>query len=259
VTAATQQATLVAHYGRKPRHIEALVSGLQRSLVDVFGPAFRPYHLEQVHATIVGLEGCRVNDGGAARVRGKRSSSFMELDRLIAFLRGEAFAPIRVQVGGYRADAAYPFRSRDAHPHLRSFSIQGDTAVAIGWPVEQQRFPDSLDRLRRSFQQFGIAHKWHRTADEVDNDLFLVLGRLAPGHAIDAAAVEGAEASLRSRLGAANETTIELTRETLSVVVYEDSDLPPATSRRHALDEPDLAMTLVQIYPSCAETAGSRV
>src|SRR5262249_6808058 len=122
MTPSGRQATLVAHYGRKPSNVEALVRRLQRGLADSLGSAFRSYDLAQVQGTIVGLEGCRVADGGRARVRGKRSASFMDLEGLIGFLRSREFAPVRVHMGGYRADKTYPFRSRGAHPHLRSFS-----------------------------------------------------------------------------------------------------------------------------------------
>jgi len=146
------QVTLVAQYGPKPPGLAAFLRHLQNNLSASLGRAFEPYDIEQVHATLVGLEGCRV-DGV---IRGKRSGLSIDLSGIVGFLRGDAFTAIQVRVGGYRAADRHSFRSRDEHPYLRSFSIQGGTAVAIGWPADGAQSPDSLDRLRRSLERFGV-------------------------------------------------------------------------------------------------------
>ena len=48
----------------------------------------------------------------------------------------------------------------------------------MGWPNEDGSYPNSLDLLRRTFREYGISHKWHRTDDEIDNDFFFVLGTI---------------------------------------------------------------------------------
>ncbi len=93
------QVTLVAHYGRKPAGLAAFLRYLQNNLATSLGRAFQPYDIEQVHATIVGLEGCRA-DGA---IRGRRSGLSIDLSGIVGFLRGDAFAPIQVRVGGYSA------------------------------------------------------------------------------------------------------------------------------------------------------------
>jgi hypothetical protein len=237
------QVTLVAHYGAKPRGLATLVERLHRRLGESFGPAFCPYELRQVHCTIAGLEAHRVNGG----LKHDRSGSALDLDGLVGFLRGPDFAPIHVRVGGFTSDASVPFRSRDAHPHQRSFSVQGDTAVAMGWPALGDDFPDSLDRLRRSLQQFGVRHKWHTTPEDVDNDCFLVLGRVDRA-GIDAGAAVSAEESIRAELATTAQATLEISRDTLSFVGYVDPRLPIETSRAYRLDEPDLGMKLEALY-----------
>lgn len=240
------QVTLVAQDGPKPASLAAFLLHLQRNLSTSIGRAFEPYDIEQVHSTIVGLEGCRA-DGA---IRSKRSGLSIDLTGIVGFLCGDSFAPIQVRVGGYRPADRHSFRSRDQHPYLRSFSIQGATAVAIGWPVDGAHSPDSLDRLRRSLERFGIRHKWHATAEDVDNDCFLVLGRL-DRNGIDDSVLEATAEAIRADLAETSQMTIEIDRDTLSFVGYLDSALPRATSRRYALDEPDLARKLDALYSDC--------
>jgi hypothetical protein len=240
------QVTLVAHYGRKPIGLATLLQQLQQRLGEMLGGAFQPYDIEQVHATVVGLEGCRAE--GA--IRGRRSGGAINLSGIVEFFRGDAFAPIQVRVGGYRAADRHSFRSRDEHPYLRSFSIQGSTAVAIGWPVEGAHPPDSLDRLRRSLERFGVRHKWHSSAEDVDNDCFLVLGHL-DRDVIDHRILEAAAEAVRADLAATSHAMIDIDRDSLSFVGYLDSALPRATSRHYALNEPELTRKLDALYPDC--------
>jgi hypothetical protein len=242
------QVTLVAHYGRKPPALAAFVHRLHNQLRRSLGLAFQPYDIHQVHATIVGLEGCHASEG----IRNTRSGLSMNLSGVVDFLRGEEFAPIEVRIGGFHASGRYSFLSRDLHPHLRSFSIQGERAVAIGWPVKDEHHPGSLDRLRRSFQRFGVRHKWHTAADVVDNDCFLVLGRI--DRTASAADVEVAAESVRADLATVSQTTMAISRDTIAFVGYVDSALPLESSRTFRLDEPDLAVKLESLYADCDST-----
>jgi hypothetical protein len=242
------QITLVAHYGDKPVALSDLVGRLHGRLHDLLGPVFRPYELEQVHGTVIGLEGCRQGD----QLKNQNSGEMMNLDGLVAFLRGPQFRSITVQVGGFQQDAQYPFRSRRTHPYLRSFSVQDEIAVAMGWPREADGFPNSLDRLRRAFQEFGVRHKWHRTEDEIDNDLFFVLGTL-DRRTIDPALLESSIHIIRSELASSGETLLEINRGTLQLVGYVDTQLSRGTSSCYRVDEPDLVATLEKLYPICPE------
>ena len=57
----------------------------------------------------------------------------MRLPELFGFILDSGQLPFNVRFGGFE-DREYPFRSRDARPYHRSFSIQGGTAVVIGGP-----------------------------------------------------------------------------------------------------------------------------
>ena len=62
----------------------------------------------------------------------------MRLPELFGFILESGHLPFDAQFGGFE-DRDYPFRSRGARPFDRSFSIQGRTAVVIGWPVRAAR------------------------------------------------------------------------------------------------------------------------
>jgi hypothetical protein len=240
------QVTLVAHYGHKHQALSVLVRDVQAKLLDLFGPPFLPYEPEQVHGTVIGLEGCRLGQ----ILRNENSGLPMNLGKLVEFLRGPRLKPIRVQVGGYQSSGEYPFRSRNAHPYLRSFSIQGDIAVAMGWPIQGTEFANSLDQLRRGFQEFGVRHKWHRTDVEIDNDFFFVLGTIDRG-VTDPAALKSSTGMIRSELSSHGKTLVEISRDTLRLVGYSNPQLPRATSCSYGLDEPDLVAKLERLYPHC--------
>jgi hypothetical protein len=48
--------TVVAFYGPKPDALSALIGAVQHALGTALGAAFRPRPMDDVHATIVGLE-----------------------------------------------------------------------------------------------------------------------------------------------------------------------------------------------------------
>ena len=56
------QATLVSFYGNKLKELEKFILACQKRIIEIIGTSFLPYELEQVHGTIIGLEGYRVAD-----------------------------------------------------------------------------------------------------------------------------------------------------------------------------------------------------
>jgi len=58
----------------------------------------------------------------------------MNLEGTLDYLRRCGHFPLEVQVGGY-GKRDYPFISRQSRPYERSFSIQGDKVVVMGWPI----------------------------------------------------------------------------------------------------------------------------
>jgi hypothetical protein len=233
------QLTLVSHYGEKPAEFARLVGELQGSLAWSLGDCFCPYEVPQVHGTIIGLEGTQA--GGCVRsenfLRYRNETRFIDFAGLLHFLRTD-FTGFKVRVGGFDVGEDYGFTSQGRHPFVRSFSLQQEIAVAMGWPIQNEKFSSALDQLRRQMQRFGLLHKWHRKADDVDNDFFFVLGRL------DGVLSEerrwATEQELREQLGRREPFLLPINRDALSFVAYRDPQLPLASSRIFRIASADL-------------------
>jgi len=242
------QLTLVSHYGEKERELTDLIKRIQDMLAEHLKSDFRPYQPEQVHGTVVGLEGHRKGD----KVRNKNSQdlgpakqSLFDVAELLEFLKGDEFPTIDIRIGGYRRDVDYKFESRGQHPYVRSFSIQ-DTkdrpaiGVAMGWPVLGETFPDSINELRWRFDSMGIRHKWHKKNDDRDNDFFFVLGRIDRRFAKDPQVQLASERARVLLAGIENGTRVQVCRDTLHIVAYLDPQLPLETSSVYRVTDPKL-------------------
>jgi hypothetical protein len=239
--------TLVSHYGEKPPAFVELIAGLQHAVARELGAAFVPCDLRQVHATIVGLEGTRI--GTSIRndnyLRWRHEERTMDLAGMLAWLRSSTFPRFDVQVGGFQSALDYPFTSQGRHPSLRSFSIQGNRAVAMGWPRMDRAFPPLLAELRAGFERFGVLHKWHPHPGVLDNDLFFVVGHCATA---DPAAHRRTEEIVREQM-AARSSFVPVNSDRLSFVAYSDPTLPLASSRAFQVnDEPVTGNFLEQLY-----------
>src|SRR5579864_4604069 len=188
-----RQVTIVALYGEKAQKISELLEKCQTQVKELLGETFRPYDdLRQVHATLVGLERSGTGNRNFQKYRDKQVE--MDLTGLLHFLRLGGRFPFHVQLGGFQKNREYPFTSRGQNPYHRSFSIQGDKVVLMGWPLhgplpnlalprvtmsdwirESRSYPNVLDELRRAFQSFNVLHDYHRTFPDVDNDFYLRL------------------------------------------------------------------------------------
>jgi hypothetical protein len=250
------QATLVAFFGDKSPAIASFVRAAQGQLGKL-GGAFVPYALEQVHATIIGLEGLRVPGSdevvSANHLRLRRERRLMRLDRAFEIVRRSPLLPLRVRIGGYREHEPYPFTSRTQHPYRRSFSIQGEIAIAMGWPHDGEGYPMSLDELRRSLNEAGVLHKYHATLSDIDNDLFLVLGRIQRSLTTEAAIATTSQ-SMRELL-AETELEVVIDRGCLSVVGYTDPALPLGSSVSFGLDQVNPGQ-VIPLYRSESSTNG---
>lgn len=217
-----RQRTIVAWYGAMPEGLARLVAECQKLVAGLL-PGFVPYALEQVHATVVGLE--RVADTAEENrnfsvLRGERRR--MDAEGYLRYLGESSLLPFEVQFGGFE-DRDYPFTSRGLRLYERSFSVQGDKVVLMGWPVGGK----ALDEMRREAQRFGILHAYHRVAGDVDNDCYLRLGQCA-GKAMD-------ENAVRAFLRARGPVMAEMSVDALRVVCYEDERLPVASSAASAI------------------------
>jgi hypothetical protein len=155
-----------------------MLTGVQALIAEHTGDAFEPYSLEQIHATLIAFNGVRDPDDGGAIVNeyylehtGVRRT--MDIDLAMRVLGERFWRPLPVRVGGYRADDEVPFRSRGQHLHERTFSVQGDAFVLVGWPTEAGL---PLHRLRRDLNAAGLLHRYHARDDDVDGDLHIVVG-----------------------------------------------------------------------------------
>ena len=230
--------TLVAYYGEKPEPIAEFITAAQEKLALHLGDAFEKYNLGQVHGTIIGLEGTRVGNHilNTNYLEQRRQLRPIDLQRLLKILKDQSLLPFSVSIGGYKDGKNYPFTSRGQHPYLRSFSIQGEIAVAMGWPCTDDRYPLSVDRLRRSLNKANILHKYHAEISDIDNDFFLVLGRINRSKADEISLYETQEI-MRSFLMKSYNLSVPICRENISIIAYVDTTLPIDTSRVYGLDE----------------------
>jgi hypothetical protein len=208
--------------------------------------AFQPYPLAQIHATILGLErvpGLGLHNRNMHDLGGRLQA--MRLPELFGFILDSGRLPFDVQFGGFE-ERDEPFRSRGARPYQRSFSIQGRTAVVIGWPVHAGRrtstgeWPPTLEELRRSAQRFNVRHRWHRAAADVDNDLYLRLGVL--DGELAQSQREAVEHEMRRALSESPPSTVRISADDLAVVAYPagEETLPVGRSEVVRLTDPRL-------------------
>lgn len=242
------QVTLVSCYGQKTQPMIDLIRFCQNELSKGLLAAFRPYELEQVHATLVGLEGYRQQDKIINRnfLERRHEKREMNLAAAIAFSQSDSLPSMTIRIGGYQPEVDYGFTSQGQHPYLRSFSVHGEIAVAMGWPVAGNTV---LDRLRRHFNTMNIWHKRHDTDVDVDNDFYFVLGCIDRRFVTDehVTAVEG---NLRQMLAATEPMRFEIDRSSLSIVGYLDKQLPLATSCAFPVDGLEIDVALLRaLYP----------
>jgi hypothetical protein len=193
----------VAFYGPKTGRLREFLTGVQALIAEHVGGDFRPYTLEQVHATLIALNGVR--EGGTVvneymlEHTGERRE--MDLPRVMDILARRFATPLRVRIGGFRPEQAVPFTSRGQHLAERTFSVQGEAFVLVGWPADSLAGAGMpVDALRREMNAAGVLHRYHARPADVDNDLHLVVGHHAGA---PAGALARATAAVRDKLAAA--------------------------------------------------------
>jgi hypothetical protein len=237
--------TTVAFYGPKPAPLQRLLTAVRALVTDRLGGAFRPYDLDQIHATIVGLDA--VEDPHTGRLVNQHLLRHAGLARpidhaaLLRILATGVTPPMTVRIGGFRRAARPTFTSRGAHPYDRSFTAQGDALVLMGWPTETVRNGAArlpLDHLRRSVRPANVLHRYHPTPDSIDNDFYLVVGHQ---RGADPAAVTEAAESVRAHL-AGHPVELPVGVADLAVVAADSTTLAPARfAARLPLDPAALA------------------
>lgn len=202
----------VALYGPKTGPVRELLAGVQARIAAHLGDRFRPYSLDQVHATLIALNavpgprtGSIVNEYYLTR---QDRAVEMDLPLVMDTLAARFARPLRVRIGGWRRDGEVPFTSQGQHLYDRAFSAQGNAFVLVGWPAVSfsgeggadregvgeggadreggaGRLARPLDDLRRDMNAAGLLHKYHARDTDVDNDLHLVIGHHAGAAAGD--------------------------------------------------------------------------
>ncbi len=216
----------VAFYGPKTGRLRELLAGVQAMLAEHIGEDFRPYTLDQVHATLIALNGVR--EGGTIvneyllEHAGERRE--MDLPRVMDVLARRFAAPLRVRVGGFRPGQAVPFTSRGQHLAERTFSVQGEAFVLMGWPADSLAGAGRpLDELRREMNAAGVLHRYHARPADVDNDLHLVVGHHAGAVA---GALAPATAAVRDKL-AADPADLAIGLSDVKIVAADSHTLAP--------------------------------
>jgi hypothetical protein len=248
------QVALVAYYGKKPKELIEYIQQLQDRLTLVFpNNCFCPYPIAQVHGTLIGMEGVlgdkTILNKNFYELRGELRT--MDIDGALRFIRITSILPIHIRVGGFKKSKDYPFTSRGMHPYYRSFSIQRNNVVAMGWPIKSNgTYPTSLHHLRQHFQKHNILHKYLGTDNDIDNDFYMVLGKTVSSiH--DTTLANEAEDCLRSYLAAVEPFFIPLDRDNFSIVYYTSDMLPQETSLDFSVTSESLdAQFLQKLYIS---------
>ena len=218
----------VAFYGPKPGPLRDLLTRVQALIAAHVGGDFRPYSLDQVHATLIALNGVRDPRTGAIVneyfLAHTGVGVEMDLRRVMGILAGRFSSPLQVRLGGFRRDQETPFASRGQHLHERSFSVQGNAFVLVGWPaVSLAGTGRPLDSLRREMNAAGVLHRYHVGAADVDNDLHLVVGHHAGA---PAGALARAEAAVRDTL-AADPVDLAIGMDDVKIVAADSHTLAP--------------------------------
>jgi hypothetical protein len=216
----------VAFYGPKTGRLRELLTGVQALIAEHVGGDFRPYRLDQVHATLIALNGVRaggtiVNEYLLEHAGERRE---MDLPRVMDILARRFATPLRVRIGGFRPGQEVPFTSRGQHLAERSFSVQGEAFVLVGWPADSLAWAGRpVDELRREMNAAGVLHRYHARPADVDNDLHLVVGHQAGA---PAAALARATAAVRDKL-AGDPADLAIALSDVTIVAADSHTLAP--------------------------------
>lgn len=216
----------VAFYGPKTGRLRELLTEVQTLIAEHIGGDFRPYTLDQVHATLIALNGVRaggtiVNEYLLEHAGERRE---MDLPRVMDILARRFATPLPVRIGGFRPEQAVPFTSRGQHLAERSFSVQGEAFVLVGWPADSLTGAGRpVDELRREMNAAGVLHRYHTKPDDVDNDLHLVVGHQAGA---PAAALARATAAVRDKL-ASDPADLAIALSDVTIVAADSHTLAP--------------------------------
>lgn len=221
----------VALYGPKTGEVRNLLGSVQATITRQLGSAFLPYTLEQIHGTLIGLNGVREPATGALisqyylEHRGARR--LMDFGRVLQILAERFSRPLTIRIGGFGPGDETGFTSQGEHPHQRTFSARNGALVLMGWPVstiKSQGAQRPLDELRRDMNDANVLHRYHAAATDVDNDFHLVVGHYT---STTESMLAETERIVRRDL-AHHHVDVQVSREQVRIVAADSSTLAPA-------------------------------
>ena len=217
----------VAFYGPKTGRLRQFLAGVQALIAEQVGGEFRPYTLDQVHATLIALNGVR--EGGTIvneyllELAGERRE--MDLPRVMDILARRFATPLRVRIGGFRPGQEIPSPAAD------SIWPNGPSRCKARRSCWWDRRP-TLGRRRRvgptvraapGDERGGGLHRYHARPGDVDNDLHLVVGH---HDGAPAAALARATAAVRDKL-AADPADLTIGLSDVTIVAADSHTLAP--------------------------------
>jgi hypothetical protein len=232
-----KQFSLVAYYGAKPSIMSDLLYKCQELIVaSGMASCFVPYQIDQIHATIIGMEIMEgedklINRNLFNKTGNKKEIDLSKFDKIVQ----DSF-PMQIQIGGF-SPSFKMFLSKGKTPFQRSFhiNITSRKIVLMGWPVRNEQL---LITLREQMEDTcNIAHKYVG-----DNDFYMVLGEIDPTQVIDEQDSSGIISriahtqSMLQHFLSENRTELELAKENLSLVCYESELLPVDNTRVFPLE-----------------------
>jgi hypothetical protein len=236
---------MVALYGTKTGVLKSLLETVQAILGERLRGRFQPYSLDQIHATVIRLDG--VTDTPSGLLVNPRYRELTGIPRAMDHARAQEILaaqlapPLSIRIGGYRPAAPATFSSRGQHPYERMFSGPGNAFVLMGWPVAtvaQGISARPLDQLRRAMNEANILHWYHDSLTDIDNDFHLVAGHhdgASPDEAVDAVD------AVRTYL-AQHPVQIDVGVDQISIIAANSPTLAPAQfTSRLPVDPADIA------------------
>lgn len=218
----TPNVSLVAFYGEKPKAFWGLIKSLQQRIVEILPSSFERYPVEQIHATLIGCEGLKINQGILNKwfLEHRAEKRYINLVNFLIYLRESDRLPIKVRIGGYNLETNYNFLSQGKHPFERSFQILGNMVVLRGWAFQNRQITLDLNQFRLECQDFNLLHKYHKQADSIDNDFYMRIGFLR--EPLTDVAKEKIEQKVRYDLSHISPIELLVDLETLKFLGYQD-------------------------------------
>jgi hypothetical protein len=247
-----KQVTLVAFYGQKRGDLEKLIKECWK-LIDKskFRKVFEPYHINQVHGTIVGM-GKLIGFDNLFNANSWQSSGdkkIMDYNNFISTVK--SYLPIKIRFGGF--DESYEsFKSFGKSPYERSFQIQRPTSrvTLIGWPYDDKNFTEKriLCDLRQDIEtKCKIKHKYPD-----DNDFFMVLGEIKGIQLLTDSEITSLETesrlleeSIRKYLEN-NPIDVDITDEQVFLVQYDKETLPLDSTNAYCIQNAGIDVNFIQ-------------